>query len=201
LFCPIFFFRLQIFFGRDKRVRIGDFGLSTLDDNAGDLVTSTAMVSVTTPNSKVFGTLPYSAPEFDPSSKFDVGTKSDVFSLGIIFLELFQPMTTHMERASILTRARTARELPEQITRDYPEVANVILLCLHPNPAMRPSVVNLLATGPLAVSATITVDLVNTLQRELAMARMLLEKRTEEVQKLTMMLQLKPSLPSSESVD
>ena len=88
-------------------------------------------------STKVVGTFLYAAPESR------VTTKSDIFSLGILLLELFLYFTTAMERALVLTDARKSI-LPKPLIRDFPIEADLISRMLALEPDDRPSAAEIL---------------------------------------------------------
>ena len=66
------------------------------------------------------------------------GAKVDIFSLGIIAVELWQPFPTQMERHITLEACR-AGILPERLIRDSPAACNLIQSLLSVDPSDRPS--------------------------------------------------------------
>lgn len=124
-------------FIQDGHVYLGDFGLTRAivnkitqqDENSDDLLNDE-------------GTFLYCAPENSSSSK-KITTKSDVFSLGIIMLELCLRFSTGMERAVVLTEARKFN-LPEAL-QEYPREMELISKMLNSNPKERPSTREVLA--------------------------------------------------------
>jgi translation initiation factor 2-alpha kinase 1 len=83
------------------------------------------------------GTLTYSSPE--QRSKGIYNEKTDIFSLGIIFFELYYPCSTKMEKARVLADLRN-RILPPHFLQKYPSESAFILWLMSPNPDDRPSV-------------------------------------------------------------
>ena len=64
------------------------------------------------------GTATYVSPEQLNSAAYD--EKSDIFSLGIIFFELFCPFQTEMERSSALKNLRETKTLPSDFAKKWP---------------------------------------------------------------------------------
>lgn len=83
------------------------------------------------------GTVTYASPE--QRSKGVYNEKTDIFSLGIIFFELYYPCSTKMEKARALADLRN-RILPPAFLKKYPSEAAFVLWLLNPNPAERPGV-------------------------------------------------------------
>eukprot|EP00026_Physarum_polycephalum_P004424 Phypoly_transcript_04443.p1 GENE.Phypoly_transcript_04443~~Phypoly_transcript_04443.p1 ORF type:complete len:628 (+),score=134.15 Phypoly_transcript_04443:193-2076(+) len=83
------------------------------------------------------GTLTYASPE--QRNKGIYNEKTDIFSLGIIFFELYYPCSTKMEKARVLADLRN-RILPPAFLQKYPQEAAFVLWLLNPNPDARPGV-------------------------------------------------------------
>ena len=118
------------------RVRITDFGLALSNDDATD-------------RSEIAGTPAYMAPE--QIGKGQASVRSDIYSLGLVFYELFTgrlpyQATTPIEwrRAHLESSPRT----PSSVVKDIdPVVETVILRCLQKDPALRPSSVRQVAAA------------------------------------------------------
>lgn len=84
------------------------------------------------------GTATYAAPEQIVSNSY--GPKADIFSLGLILLELFCSFGSEHERATTFHDCRRGK-LPLWIISAYPfeNVANLIISCTKPNPSERPT--------------------------------------------------------------
>lgn len=127
--------------GPDQQVKIGDFGLACTDIIQKNMSwTSRSGKGISTHTSKV-GTCLYASPEQLEGSEYDA--KSDMYSLGVILLELFQPFGTEMERAAVLTGVRTGR-IPESLSKRSPVQAKYIQHLTSRNAAQRPSAHQLL---------------------------------------------------------
>jgi len=88
------------------------------------------------------GTVAYASPEQLRKDIYD--EKTDLYSLGIIFLELYFSFYTRMERAEILQKLRKNGSLPAAFMNQYPKEASIILQLTDPNPEARPSAQELL---------------------------------------------------------
>uniref|UniRef100_A0A2M4BFT7 non-specific serine/threonine protein kinase n=1 Tax=Anopheles marajoara TaxID=58244 RepID=A0A2M4BFT7_9DIPT len=103
-------------------IQLGDFGL------ACPLQSSHTGVG--------FGTPLYAAPE-QLEGKCD--PKSDIYSLGIILLELLVPFSTDMERAETIKQVRRG-QYPEELDRDFTALLRSLL---HQRPSRRPGMLEL----------------------------------------------------------
>ncbi|CAN1732258.1 Receptor-like kinase TMK3, partial [Linum perenne] len=89
----------NILLGQDFRAKVSDFGLVKLAQNGQDSVAT-----------KLAGTFGYLAPEYAVTGK--ITTKSDVFSYGVVLMELLTGLTALNE-----DRAEETRYLPEWFRR------------------------------------------------------------------------------------
>ncbi|XP_032122394.1 eukaryotic translation initiation factor 2-alpha kinase 1 isoform X4 [Sapajus apella] len=84
--------------------------------------------------------------------------KSDMYSLGVILLELFQPFGTEMERAEVLTGLRTG-QLPESLSKRCPVQAKYIQHLTRRNSSQRPSALQLLQSELFQNSGNVNLTL------------------------------------------
>ncbi|NXK92450.1 E2AK1 kinase, partial [Formicarius rufipectus] len=127
--------------GSDRQVKIGDFGLACKDllwDDA-DQWFQTEMVNGLTHTSGV-GTCLYASPEQLQGSHYDF--KSDMYSMGVILLELFQPFGTEMERTEVLTRLRNG-QIPHTFYKQWPTQAKYVKLLTSQSSTERPTAAQL----------------------------------------------------------
>ncbi|KAI9275267.1 kinase-like domain-containing protein [Helicostylum pulchrum] len=89
------------------------------------------------------GTRTYAAPEqmAIPSLLYD--EKADIYSLGIILFELYQPFDTAMERAESIDRLKKG-VLPPHFIETYPAQSQIILSMMNVNPCLRPTALEIL---------------------------------------------------------
>ncbi|XP_022598958.1 eukaryotic translation initiation factor 2-alpha kinase 1 isoform X1 [Seriola dumerili] len=124
----------------DCHVRIGDFGLACRD------LLVDGHKSTNSPNSDSshttgVGTFVYAAPEQLKGSHYD--SKSDMYSIGVLALELFQPFGTEMERVRTLGDLREGK-IPDSFCHRWPALAKYIMKLTSKDPSVRPTASQLL---------------------------------------------------------
>ncbi|CAB3231497.1 unnamed protein product [Arctia plantaginis] len=142
-------------------VQLGDFGLACpLQQSHSGLA---------------LGTHLYAAPE---QLEGDCNPKSDMYSLGIILLEMVEPFSTDMERVKTITDLRKG-QIPAHLTANYPKIAHIIGKLVQRRPGKRLDTTQLLEElKNLAENKDNTIKL---LKEELA-------AKDDEIAKLKMML-------------
>mmetsp|Transcript_28533 Transcript_28533/g.62104 ORF Transcript_28533/g.62104 Transcript_28533/m.62104 type:complete len:947 (+) Transcript_28533:20-2860(+) len=140
--------------------KIGDFGLSKMlfDANGGQAFESEAdsrqrrrqqhnhrgssdefahqrALAVSEVHTIGIGTASYAAPEQIKSSSY--GPAADIYSMGLILLELFSTIDSLHERAAVFGDCRKG-VLPTRLHQTFPEVASLVAACTHPIPSKRP---------------------------------------------------------------
>eukprot|EP00294_Goniomonas_avonlea_P007754 CAMPEP_0114541278 /NCGR_PEP_ID=MMETSP0114-20121206/1221_1 /TAXON_ID=31324 /ORGANISM="Goniomonas sp, Strain m" /LENGTH=1701 /DNA_ID=CAMNT_0001725507 /DNA_START=110 /DNA_END=5215 /DNA_ORIENTATION=- len=127
-------------------MKIGDFGLATqcrTIDHLGfsaDGCDLDGLHDDVTDSGEV-GTHTYASPELQLGR--DCDEKTDMFSMGVILFEMLCPFQTGMERAIKLRQLRSL-VLPPETSQAYPEMSEVILALVNPNPCQRPSALEVL---------------------------------------------------------
>ncbi|KAK3012844.1 hypothetical protein RJ639_010344, partial [Escallonia herrerae] len=89
------------------------------------------------------GTYFYTAPEIEQGWP-KINEKADMYSFGIVFLELWHPFSTAMERHIVLSDLKQKGELPSDWVAEYPEQASLLRRLMSPSPSNRPSATELL---------------------------------------------------------
>ncbi|XP_073683858.1 eukaryotic translation initiation factor 2-alpha kinase 1 [Garra rufa] len=131
--------------GPECQVKIGDFGLACrniiMDEHEQLPSSSQAGAHTDSAHTSGVGTFVYAAPEQLEGSHYD--SKSDLFSIGVIAFELFQPFGTEMERVHTLGELRQGK-IPNTLSKNWPLLAKYITLLTSTDPSMRPSASQLL---------------------------------------------------------
>ena len=174
----------NIFAADDGVFKIGDFGLSKLlmktssttqSSNTHDRRYSTPLGIVDDEyweeaHTVGVGTASYASPEQVNSE--DYGPEVDIFSLGLILLELCSNFGTEHERAQAFHDVRIARMVPRRVQRLFPRAAAHILACTEPDPQNRPSAHDILSDDIFQESNTEILRLkVELRKKELTLER------------------------------
>ncbi|NWW05237.1 E2AK1 kinase, partial [Oreocharis arfaki] len=157
--------------GSDHQVKIGDFGLACKDllwDDADEWF-QTERINGLTHTSGV-GTCLYASPEQLQGSHYDF--KSDMYSMGVILLELFQPFGTEMERTEVLTHLRTG-QIPHTFSKTWPTQAKYVKLLTSPRAAERPTAAQLRDS-----------ELFHTTEQVISNLQQKVRQQEEEIEKL-----------------
>ncbi|XP_034828154.1 eukaryotic translation initiation factor 2-alpha kinase 1-like [Maniola hyperantus] len=142
-------------------VQLGDFGLACpLQQSHSGLA---------------LGTHLYAAPE---QLDGQCNPKSDMYSLGIILLEMVEPFSTDMERVKTITDLRKG-QIPAHLTANYPKIAHIIGKLVQRRPSRRLDTNQLLEE--LKTLSENKDDTIRQLKEELA-------AKDDEIAKLKMML-------------
>ncbi|XP_050822692.1 eukaryotic translation initiation factor 2-alpha kinase 1 [Gopherus flavomarginatus] len=129
-------------YGSDHHVKIGDFGLACRDiiQEIPNHWLKTEKINGLKHTSGV-GTCLYASPEQLQGSHYDF--KSDMYSVGVILLELFQPFGTEMERSKILTSLRNGH-VPSSFSNKWPVQTKYVKLLTSEVSSQRPTAAQLL---------------------------------------------------------
>jgi len=73
-----------------------------------------------------------------------VNCQVDMYSLGVIFFELWHPFATAMERHLVLSDLKQKGDLPKSWAAQFPAQLNLLRCLLSPSPSDRPSAVEVL---------------------------------------------------------
>ncbi|XP_017273913.1 eukaryotic translation initiation factor 2-alpha kinase 1 isoform X2 [Kryptolebias marmoratus] len=159
--------------GHDCHVRIGDFGLACRDIIVDDCKKTSSPGSDSTHTSGV-GTFVYAAPEQLKGSHYD--SKSDMYSVGVLAFELFQPFGTEMERVRTLGDLREGK-IPDPFCHKWPVLAENILKLTSKEPGVRPTARQLLESELFCKKDMV----IHSLQRRV-------EEQEEEIMQLRMQI-------------
>lgn len=130
----------NIFLTYDGTAKLGDFGLATFTEKSK---TETKAQEVLEEHSGAIGTPLYCSPEQLSGGKYD--QKSDMFSLGIIFFEMWRSFSSQMQKYEEIRVLRNDNKLPPDFIKSVPQqVTNIILWLTKPQPQDRPNAEELL---------------------------------------------------------
>ncbi|XP_048126306.1 interferon-induced, double-stranded RNA-activated protein kinase isoform X1 [Alosa alosa] len=124
----------NIMFGRNKEVKIGDFGLVTVGDSDHD----ESLLERT----KRTGTRSYMSPEQMNQPTYD--RKVDIFALGLIYFELLWTIKTKAEKSEMWKNIKT-RKFPEEFCDQFGFEHALIKRMLRQDPVERPEAQALVA--------------------------------------------------------
>jgi serine/threonine protein kinase len=97
------------------------------------------------PITKSIGTTVYSSPEQLSANALVFDQRSDIWSLGIVLLELFYTINTVMEQLKVFAKAREG-QLPEKLLQSNPSLGRILLRMLHSEPGNRPDLTEIRET-------------------------------------------------------
>ncbi|KAK6776172.1 hypothetical protein RDI58_027173 [Solanum bulbocastanum] len=135
----------NIFFDARNDIKIGDFGLAKflkLEQLDQD-VDASEMIGVSVDGTGQVGTYFYTAPEIEQLWP-KINEKADMYSLGVVFFELWHPFDTAMERHIVLSDLKQKGEVPPAWAAEFPEQASLLRRLMSPSPSDRPSADELL---------------------------------------------------------
>ncbi|KAJ2746846.1 hypothetical protein GGI20_000999 [Coemansia sp. BCRC 34301] len=167
--------------------RIGDFGLATkttlgvraVPESSGG---QSPLTGTNSPSPHTLpknhrrtsnvGTITYAAPEQLEDQATAYSEKADIYSLGIIFFELYYAFSTSMERVVVIGDLRRG-VFPERFIREWPKEAAFVSRLMDAVPERRPSAREILAMDlmdvPTLESAQLKKEVV-ALKQQLRMA-------------------------------
>ncbi|KAK1294604.1 putative serine/threonine-protein kinase GCN2 [Acorus calamus] len=136
----------NIFFDARNDIKIGDFGLAKflkleqLDHDQNFTVDATG---VSMDGTGQVGTYFYTAPEIEQGWP-QINEKVDMYSLGVVFFELWHPFSTAMERYAVFSDLKQKGLLPPAWVAEFPEQASLLRRLMASSPSDRPSATELL---------------------------------------------------------
>ena len=143
----------NIFIDTNGDVRIGDFGLARPGDYRTIDHGGMKKIEVLGSFTKDIGTASYVAPEVQSAGSGKYNEKADLYSLGVVFLEMNVVFATGMERVEGLAslqkvepRLPPALDHPGKVTQ-----ATIIRSLIQHEPSLRPSSLDLLTSGQIPV--------------------------------------------------
>ncbi|KAF3337885.1 putative serine/threonine-protein kinase GCN2 isoform X2 [Carex littledalei] len=136
----------NIFFDGRNDIKIGDFGLAKflkLEQLDHDQYLPTNTTGASMDGTGQVGTYFYTAPEIEQKWP-QINEKVDMYSLGVIFFELWHPFATAMERHIILSDLKLKGTPPTSWVEKFPTQALLLSRLMAPSPSDRPSAIEVL---------------------------------------------------------
>ncbi|RDY12691.1 eIF-2-alpha kinase GCN2, partial [Mucuna pruriens] len=158
----------NIFFDARNDIKIGDFGLAKflkLEQLDQDLGHPADTNGVSIDGTGQVGTYFYTAPEIEQGwPKID--EKADMYSLGVVFFELWHPFGTAMERNVVLSDLKQKGEVPPTWVAEFPEQEFLLRQLMSLAPSDRPSATELLQNAfPPRMESELLDDILRTMQK------------------------------------
>ena len=145
----------NIFLDSVGDIKIGDFGLAKSPSCAiGITNEDLKMINVNEENNMMdqlektmkFGTFFYRSLDLDNDQKHCYNHKVDIYSLGVIFFELWFPFKTRHERFKILMALKYSEKLPKKFEVSHARQSKIIHWLTERDPNQRPTVYELLSS-------------------------------------------------------
>lgn len=136
----------NIFFDARNEIKIGDFGLAKflkLEQLDVDQYFPTEATGVSMDGTGQVGTFFYTAPEIEQRWP-QINEKVDMYSLGVVFFELWHPFATAMERHITLSDLKQKGTLPSSWVAKFPKQSAILKRLMSLSPSDRPSATDLL---------------------------------------------------------
>lgn len=130
---------------KPQNVKLGDFGLSRILNDKRMFGDVEQLKKEAT--GRIQGSFPYAAPEVINGSNYD--SRSDMYSLGIIFFEIWCYFTTQSERYYVLKDLIERKQFPPSMMGDEFKLQRQIILNCMKDASQRPTCEQLLEKIPI----------------------------------------------------
>jgi len=138
----------NIFIDSNGDIRIGDFGLATFERGASLDEERESPDGANQELSTRVGTKLYSSPEQEGSTNGDYDERTDIYSLGIIFFELWYPFRTNYDRIEQITKLKEGI-VPGKFAESHPRQWKLISTMIQRNLQERPTATMILQSDLL----------------------------------------------------
>ncbi|KAL3680389.1 hypothetical protein R1sor_023345 [Riccia sorocarpa] len=162
----------NIFFDARGDIKIGDFGLAKFTnleqpDRDTRPIASEEVVNLSSEGTGQVGTYFYTAPEVEQGLPH-VDVKVDMYSLGVVFFELWTPFGTQMERLITLNELKLRGQLPPNWSSpEFAQQAELVRWLLKPYAPDRPTAAQVLRSEllPPRMANESLNDILRTIQK------------------------------------
>ena len=138
----------NIFIDSNGDIRIGDFGLATFEGRNDAPRDESETASENIEHSRHIGTKLYASPEQEGEEDGEYDERTDVYSLGIIFFELWHPFRTSYERVEQLTKLKEGI-VPGKFAESHPRQWKLITAMIKRSVQDRPTATSILQSDLL----------------------------------------------------
>lgn len=121
----------NIFLDKENNIKIGDFGLSKIIEENID---EKRIIEYNKSND--YGNEIYMAPE---NKRNIYNKKSDIYSFGIICIEILMNFCTNMERIKTINEIKEKNNIPQDIIKNYSDYSKILIRMLDNDYNKRPS--------------------------------------------------------------
>jgi serine/threonine protein kinase len=129
----------NLMLNREGRVKVFDFGLAKLREEAADVEATVVASKMVTGEGRVLGTAAYMSPEQAEGKEVD--TRSDIFSLGIVLYEMATGKRPFSGETTISTLSSILRDTPPLANEVNPalprHLSRILKRCLAKDPSRR----------------------------------------------------------------
>jgi serine/threonine protein kinase len=142
----------NIFIDGNGDIRIGDFGLATFEkeihDDPPEMDEPNAPDSGASEHSRKIGTKLYASPEQEGETDEEYDERTDIYSLGVIFFELWHPFSDVQDRIQCLSKLKDG-SIPPHFAASHPRQWKLITTMMKKCVSERPTATAILQSDLL----------------------------------------------------